>query len=98
MASFSSQAVQVPAMIRESDGALLVWTSGGYRTAGEAGISLDDSGSSADVLGPPVYVPPNSKNFLLKSAGVGGINDWIRVIRVVPTGTGPDTTCKLTDG
>lgn len=45
VASVNSSAVQVPAMIRESDGETLIWTSGGYRTAAELGISL--SGPSA---------------------------------------------------
>jgi len=43
MAPVKSSAIQVPAMVRESDGALMVWTSGGYRPAAELGIDLDSS-------------------------------------------------------
>lgn len=51
-ASINSKAVQVPAMVRESDGKTLIWTSGGYRTPEEVGVVIDnsDAGSAAGGL------------------------------------------------
>jgi hypothetical protein len=67
MAPVKSSAIQVPAMVRESDGALMVWTSGGYRPASELGIDVNSSSSvSVDTL----------------ATGDDEVQEWTKVVRL----------------